>query len=91
MVKLPANLEGRPTEATNAPKAMVGHSANVADGIVRGIPRGTTTKVVDGIVRSACGMMKDSPLDRTVKASATEFATQEFGSGRFAKSAYGSR
>jgi len=91
MVKLPANLEGKPTEATNAPKAAVGHSAHVADGIVRGIPRGTTTKVVDGIV---CGIFKHDksvPLDRKVKADATEFAKQEFGSGRFAKSAYGSR
>lgn len=91
MVKLPANLEGKPTEKTNAPKAAVGHSAHVMEGIVKGIPRGTTTHVVDGIVRSACAGMKGAPLERKVKASATEYATQEFGSGRFAKSAYGSR
>ena len=91
MVKLPANLEGKPTEKTNAPKAAVGHSAHVMEGIVRGIPRGTTTHVVDGIIRNACSSVRDSPLERKVKPSATEYATQEFGSGRFPKSAYGSR
>lgn len=90
MVHLPANVQGKPTEKTNAPKAAVGHSDHVMAGIVQGIPRHTTTHVVDGIIMSACDM-KDVPVDHKVKPSATKNAKQEFGAVPFAKSAYGSR
>lgn len=90
MPKHTANTEGKPTEKTNAPKAAVGHSVNVMEGVVRGIPRGTTTHVLDGIVKSACDM-KDTPLEHKVPASATKHAKQEYGAVPFAKSAYGAR
>ena len=90
MVKLPANVEGMPTEKTNAPKAKVGMSAHVMPGIVQGIPAGTTTHVINGIIMSACSH-KEVPLDHKVKASATKHAEQEFGAVPFAKSAYGPR
>ena len=88
--RLPANVQGKPTMATNAPRAKVGMSANVMPGIVQGIPAGTTTHVVDGILMSACHMAS-VPLDHTVRASATKMAKQEFGAVPYAKTAFGSR
>ena len=90
MVHLPANVQGKPTEKTNAPKAPVGHSEHVMEGIVKGIPMGTTTHVVDGIIMSACHMGSVG-VDHKVKPSATKHAKQEFGAVPFAKSAYGAK
>jgi len=91
MVHLPANVQGKPTEKTMAPRAPK-MTNTVRDGIVRGIPRHTTTHTVDGILTSACAMKShEVPFDHKVKASATKHAKQEFGSGIFPKSAYGAR
>ena len=72
------SAEGKPTEKTGAPIAHTKASHHVMDGIVKGIPRKTTTPMVDGLIRSACDHKMSDGM-HSVKPSATKVARQEFG------------
>ena len=72
---------GKPTEATGVPQPHMGTRHGVMDGIVKGVPRGSHTPYMDGLVKSACthkGKAEDGM--HAVKGSATKLATQQFGS-----------
>lgn len=73
------STEGKPTEKTGAPQAHQKASHSTMDGIVKGIPRKTTTPMVDGLIRSACDHKMGSDGMHSVKASATKLGRQEFG------------
>lgn len=80
------SAEGKPTEKTGVPQPpKTRHS--VMDGIVRGVPRGTHTPMVDGVITGLKGKETGGALK--VAASATKLPTQEFGAVPYQMSAFG--
>ena len=75
---------GKPTEATGVPQPNMGHKGGLLPGIVGGIPRKTHTKMVDGLIPTACGHKMGSNGVHAVPKSATNFGTQQFGSTAYA-------
>ena len=84
MKEMSVSTSGRPTEMTGAPQARDQHGRHaVMEGIVRGVPRGTYTHMVDGLVKSACSHKATSGV-HSVPASATKSGEQEFGAVKYA-------
>jgi hypothetical protein len=83
--KVPANVDGKPTEKTAAPQAP--KATAVMDGIVKGIPRGVHTPMVDGVVTGL--KPRDSGANLKVAPGATKLATQNFGAVPYQMGAFG--
>jgi hypothetical protein len=80
------NAMGKPTEATGVPQEpKTRHS--VMDGIVKGVPRGMHTPMVDGLITGMVGRVSGGGLK--VAPSATKIPEQEFGSVNYAMSKFG--
>jgi hypothetical protein len=84
--KMSTSTEGKPTEMTGVPQPpKTRHS--VMDGIVKGVPRGVRTPMVDGVITGLHGKVTGGDLK--VAASATKLPTQEFGAVPYQMSAFG--
>lgn len=84
--KMAVSTEGKPTEKTGVPQPpKTRHS--VMDGIVKGVPRGVHTPMVDGVITGLKG--RESGGNLKVAQSATKLPTQEFGAVPFQMSAFG--
>lgn len=85
-----ASTAGKPTTMTGVPQPRMGTKHGVMDGIVKGVPRGTHTPYMDGLVKTACSHAPamDDGLHK-VAPNATKFGTQQFGSVPYADSAFG--
>ena len=86
--EMSVSTTGKPTEKTGVPQPHMKVSHGVMDGIVRGVERGVHTKMVDGLVPSACSH-KASDGMHAIKPSATKMATQQFGSVAYADARLG--
>jgi hypothetical protein len=75
------NTMGKPTERTGVPQPKLDRRHQVLDGIVKGVPRGTTTPIVDGLVTGTKARMgQGEGFVHATAPSATRKATQNFGS-----------
>jgi hypothetical protein len=83
------STEGKPTEKTGVPQPNMGHKGGLMDGIVRGIARGTTTHMVDGVLKSACEHKMGSSGVHGVRPDATKTSLQNFGSVGYAEAKIG--
>ena len=83
-MKPSVSTEGKPTEKTSAPQPLAHRRHGVLDGIVKGVPRGVYTPMVDGLITGTkCG---ETGKIHSVAKSATIHSPQEFGAVPFAMS-----
>ena len=75
------NTMGKPTEKTGVPQPKLDVRHQVLDGLVKGVPRGTHTPLVDGLITGTKAHLgQGEGFVHTTTPSATRKATQQFGS-----------
>jgi hypothetical protein len=85
------NTMGKPTERTGVPQPKLDRRHQVLDGIVKGVPRGTMTPLVDGLITGTKAHMgQGEGFVHSTAPSATRKARQNFGSTPYAMGQLGS-
>lgn len=75
------NTMGKPTEKTGVPQPQLDRRHQVLDGIVKGVPRGTMTPLLDGLITGTkVHMGQGEGFVHSITPSATRKARQTFGS-----------